>query len=129
VLLEHGFGYGDIAVVTMRSGRRSVFAGRERAGRHELRRFTGEYDLFGNHVSTAGHLLFDSVYRFKGQQAAAVVLMDVDPAPASLELEERRLFCGMMRATVKLDLLVRANNPFNARFLDAGPGAVHNLAR
>jgi len=26
----------------------------------------------------------------------------------------------MTRATVKFDLLVRGNNPFNARFLDAG---------
>lgn len=128
-LLAQGFKYGDIAVVTMRSGQRSVFAGRDRAGRHALRRFTGEYDLFGNQVSTTGHLLFDSVHRFKGQQAAAVVLVDVDPDPASLELEQRRLFCGMTRATVKLDLLVRAGNPFNARFVDAGSLAVHNLAR
>jgi hypothetical protein len=27
----------------------------------------------------------------------------------------------MTRATVKLDLLVRAGNPFTARFLDAAP--------
>jgi hypothetical protein len=119
-LLEQGFRYGDIAVVTMGSGQRSLFSARERAGRHDLRRFTGEYDLFGNQVSTPGRLLFDSVNRFKGQQAAAVVLVDVDPDPATLELEQRRLFCGMTRATVKLDLLVRRNNPFNARFLDAG---------
>jgi superfamily I DNA and RNA helicase len=118
-LLAQGFGYGDIAVVTMRSGRRSVFSGRARAGRHDLRQFTGEYDLFGNQVSTTGHLLLDSVHRFKGQQAPAVVLVDVDPDRASLELEQRRLFCGMTRATVKLDLLVRAGNSINARFLDA----------
>jgi superfamily I DNA and RNA helicase len=104
----------------MRSGQRSVFTGRERAGRHELRRFTGEYDLFGNQVSTPGRLLFDSVNRFKGQQAAAVVLVDVDPDLANLELEQRRLFCAMTRATVKLDLLVRGSNPFNARFLGSG---------
>jgi hypothetical protein len=35
----------------------------------------------------------------------------------------------MTRATVKLDLLVRAGNPFTARFLDAEAPAVHNLAR
>jgi superfamily I DNA and RNA helicase len=82
-----------------------------------------------NQVSTAGRLLFDSVHRFKGQQAAAVVLVDVDPDPASLELEQRRLFCGMTRATVKLDLLVRASNPFNARVLEAGvePGRYWRL--
>jgi hypothetical protein len=37
-----------------------------------------------------------------------VVLVDVDPASASLELEQRRL---------------RASNPLNARFLDAGADA------
>ena len=57
------------------------------------------------------------------------VLVDVDPDPAGLELEQRRLFCGMTRATVKLDLLVRASNPLNARLLDAGAGAVHDMAR
>jgi hypothetical protein len=118
-LLEQGFRYGNIAVVTMRSGQRSVFSGRDRAGRHDLRRFTGEYDLFGNQVSTPGRLLFDSVNRFKGQQAAAVVLVDIDPDHTALEAEQRRLFCGMTRATVKLDLLVRAGNPFNARFVEA----------
>lgn len=127
-LLEQGFRYGDIAVVTMGSGQRSVFSARERAGRHDLRRFTGEYDLFGNQVSTTGRLLFDSVNRFKGQQAAAVVLVDVDPDPARLELEQRRLFCGMTRATVKLDLLIRGNNPFNARFLEAGRYKLSNNA-
>ena len=92
-------------------------------GRHEVRQFTGEYNLFGEQIPTAGKLLFDSVYRFKGQQAAAVVLVDVDPDPANLELELRRLFCGMTRATVKLHLLVNTRNPFNARFM-SGVGTV-----
>jgi hypothetical protein len=35
----------------------------------------------------------------------------------------------MTRATVKLDLLVRASNPFNARFVEPGSPAVHNPAR
>jgi hypothetical protein len=31
----------------------------------------------------------------------------------------RRLVCGMTRTTVKVDLVVRAGNPHNARFLEA----------
>ena len=120
-LLAQGFKYPDIAVVSVRPAPRSAFAGCERAGRHTLRQFKGEYDLFGNQLSTDGRLLFDSVFRFKGQQGAAVILVDVDPEPPSLELEQRRLFCGMTRATVKLDLVVRAGNLLNARFL-AGSG-------
>ena len=48
-------------------------------GNHTLRRFNGEYDLFGNQVYLKGQILFDTVRRFKGQQAAAVIRTDVAP--------------------------------------------------
>jgi hypothetical protein len=38
-------------------------------GNHTLARFDGEYDLFGNQVYSKGQILFDTVRRFKGQQA------------------------------------------------------------
>jgi superfamily I DNA and RNA helicase len=85
----------------------------------KLRRFTGEYDLFGNQVLTDGRLTFDSVYRFKGQEAAAVILVDVDPNPDKLDRAWRLLYCGMTRATVRLEMLVNENNPECRRFLDA----------
>ena len=82
-----------------------------------MRRFSGEYDLFGNQVWTPGQIAFDSIGRFKGQQAPAVILVDVDPDPTEQERATRLLFSGMTRATVRLELLVRAGNPFNAPFL------------
>jgi hypothetical protein len=66
-----------------------------------------------------GKLHFDSVYRFKGQQAPAVVLVDVDPDPADGLLGKQVLLCGATRATVRLELLVHAGNPLTRRFLDA----------
>ena len=64
-----------------------------------------------------GQLTFEGVYRFKGQEAPAVILVDVDPAADRLEREERLLYCGMTRATVRLDLVVQQDNPANRRFL------------
>jgi len=32
--------------------------------------------------------------------------------------DERLLYCGMTRATVRLELLVQADNPANRRFLE-----------
>ena len=84
-----------------------------------LRRYTGAYDADGNQVLTPGQLTFESVYHFKGQEAPAVFLVDVDPAADRLEREERLLYCGMTRATVRLDLVVRADNPANRRFLES----------
>jgi superfamily I DNA and RNA helicase len=121
-LLEQGFRHEDIIVLTTRH---TVFPGKprsalhdaSRAGRHTLARFKNEYDLFGNQVLTSGRLRFESVYRFKGQQSPAVILIDVDPAPANLAHDQRVLFSGMTRATVRLEMLVNGKNTMNETFL------------
>ena len=110
-LNRRGFAYHDIIVLTCRGVANSVFSEREKVGNVSLRRFTGDYDLFGNQLSTDGQLAFDSVYRFKGQEAPAVILIDVDPDPEHLDRAHRLLYCGMTRATVRLELIVcRAND-------------------
>ena len=40
------------------------------------------------------------------------------PLAERLEREERLLYCGMTRATVRLDLVVQQDNPANRRFLE-----------
>ena len=88
-----------------------MFSDQEKVGNVSLRRFTGDYDLFGNQLSTDGQLAFDSVYRFKGQEAPAVIIVDVDPNPKRLDSAFRLLYCGMTRATVRLEIIVsRAND-------------------
>ena len=62
-----------------------------------------------------GQLTFDSVYRFKGQQAPAVILTDIDPGPDRLAHTERLLFTAMTRATVRLELVVRETNSILSR--------------
>ena len=61
---------------------------------------------------------FDSIYRFKGQEAGAVILVDINPRTDRREHEQRLLFCGMTRATVRLELLVNQHNPEAKVFLE-----------
>ena len=119
-LLEQGFGYDDIVILTLRGSGESVFSNRERVGGYILRRFTQGYDLFGNQLMTPGKLLFESVRRFKGQQAPAIVLVDLDPTPDKWETFRRLLYSGMTRATVRLELVVKADNPLNQLLLIHG---------
>lgn len=118
-LLQQGLAYDDVVILTCRGVANSVFSEREKVGAVKLRRFTGGYDLFGNQVLTDGRLTFDSVYRFKGQEAPAVILTDVDPDPEKRDRDARLLYCGMTRATVRLEMLVNETNPECRRFLDA----------
>ena len=117
-LVGQGLSHSEIAIITMRGHSSSVFSERERVGNFTLRRFTNEYDLFGNQRFTDGQLRFDSIYRFKGQQAPAVILVDVDPDPDSYEHWQRLLYAGMTRATVRLELVVNGDNDFNESFVE-----------
>jgi superfamily I DNA and RNA helicase len=116
-LIRQGFRHDDIVVLTCRGARKSLFSEREQVGGPRLRGYTGDYDAEGNQVLTPGQLTFESVHRFKGQEAPAVILVDVDPAADRIEREERLLYCGMTRATVRLDLVMQQDNPANRRFL------------
>jgi hypothetical protein len=53
----------------------TAFKGAERVGDHKLARLTGEYDLFGNQVYSAG--VFDTVRRFKGLWSAVIRISTV----------------------------------------------------
>ena len=114
---RRGFAYHYIVVLTCRGVGNSVFSEQEKVGNVRLRRFTGDYDLFGNQLSTDGQLAFDSVYRFKGQEAPAVILVDVDPNPERLDGALRLLYCGMTKATVRLEVVVNRVNETGAKLL------------
>ena len=118
-LVRDGFTHDDIAIVTCRGTHNSVFSKLDRVGGLKLRRFTGDYDSHGNQVRTEGQLAFDSIYRFKGQEAPAVILVDINPQQDRIDKELRLLFCGMTRATIRLEMLACAENAENCRFFDA----------
>ena len=116
-LMRQGFTHDDIVVITCVGVLSSVISQYDQVGSVGLRHFTGQYDEDGRQVMTEGHLMFDSIYRFKGQEAPAVILVDIDPNTENLTRDERILFCGMTRATVRLELVVKSENEYNSRFL------------
>lgn len=100
-----GFKPRDIAIVSYQGWKRSALCRLDAIGRHSLRRWTGEYDAQNRQVFTDGEIVVDSVFRFKGQQAPAVVFAEAD----FNELDDkarRRLFCGMTRASVAIDCVL-----------------------
>jgi hypothetical protein len=120
-LLDQGFDYHDIAILTCQGVQHSIFARAGEINGVPLRRFTGHYDAEGRQVFSPGALYFDSVYRFKGGQAPAVVLVDIHPEARHLDHERKLLWCGMTRATVRLELVAQEDNRFNRRFFNS-PG-------
>ena len=45
-----------------------------------------------------------------------MILVDVDPEPLDQVRADRLLFSGMTRATGRLELVMRADNPLTQRF-------------
>jgi superfamily I DNA and RNA helicase len=64
-----------------------------------------EYDLLGHPVYSDGQLLLETVYRFKGQAAPAIIFAELD-FEALDDKTLRKLFVGMTRARLKLILVV-----------------------
>lgn len=103
--LEQGFGVADTALVSYHGRTRSALLTLDRLGDYTLRSWTGAYDALGTPILRDGELQAESVYRFKGQTAAAVVLTEIDFAEFDA-LCWRRLFVGMTRARLKLVLVL-----------------------
>jgi len=111
-----GYRREDTALITFRGREHSRLLGRESLGRVSLRGFTGRYDLFGSPEYSPGELLVESVYRFKGQSAPAVILAEVDFDVLD-DRTLRKLFVGATRAMMKLVVVLtpRARAVLEAR--------------
>lgn len=104
-LLEQGFALVDIVILTGHGRSKSKLLNAERIGRFTTRRFTGGYTRNGDHVWSEGELKVESIYRFKGQSAPAVILSEVDFAELTTQ-ERRKLFVGMTRAQLNLQIIL-----------------------
>lgn len=116
--LQRGFALEDVAVVSLRGRDRSILQRADSLGPWTVRRFSGNYDEGGGAVWTRGELLVESVRRFKGQAASAVVLTECDFE--GLEpMTGRLLFVGMTRARLHLEWVVsrRAAEAITSRIL------------
>ena len=103
--IQRGFALADIAVVSMRGRERSVLQGLDKLGPWSLGRFTGQFDEGSTPIWKEGQLLIESVRRFKGQAASAVVLTECDIAELD-SLNRRLLFVGLTRARVHLEWVI-----------------------
>jgi hypothetical protein len=79
-LLSKGFSNNDIVIVTLMGLKKSSFSDTSKIGDFKLRNFTGKYDSNGNQIMSDGDITFESIYRFKGQQAPAIIIVDNDPS-------------------------------------------------
>ena len=106
-LLRRGFTHDDIVVLSLRGVSSATLAKAERLGNFTLSRPTGTYDLLGNQERTPGQIRFDTIHRFKGQEAPAVILTDVrhEAHGAKAGHADRLMFAAMTRATVRLDMV------------------------
>lgn len=103
--LKRGFAVEDVAVISLRGREGSSLQGLDRLGNWSLKRFSGRYDDGGAAIWTEGQLLIDSVRRFKGQAAEAVVLTECDLDELD-DLRRRLLFVGITRARMHLEWVV-----------------------
>lgn len=102
-----GFRKEDVALVSYCGREHSQLMRHDKLGSNTLRSFSGRYDLLGHPVYTEGDLLIETVYRFKGQAAPAVIFAEID-FEALDDKAIRKLFVGATRATMKLVMVVSA---------------------
>ena len=110
-----GFRKHDVAIVSYHGRQQSQLLALDRLGQTSLRHFTGAYDLFGQPVYSQGEVLVESVYRFKGQAAPAVILAEIDFAVLD-DQALRKLFVGATRSSMKLILVLHRKSA--ARLLE-----------
>jgi hypothetical protein len=110
-----GYRKEDVALVSYSGREHSHLLRQPQLGSNTLRAFTGRYDLFGQPLYTEGDLLAETVYRFKGQAAPAVIFAEIDFETLD-DKARRKLFVGATRAMMKLVLVISERS---ARLLPA----------
>ena len=115
--IKAGFKHDEIVVLTMKGLTRSILNNIDKIGGLTIKKFTSEYDSKGNQIFSDGKLYYESIRRFKGQQAPAIILVDVDPEDK--ESYQRLLFTGMTRATMTLGIVMNGKSKDYKRYLKA----------
>lgn len=121
IRLCYGAGYkrDDLALLSFRGREQSQLFPHAQLGPHTLRTFTGRYDLLGHPLFSEGDVLLETVYRFKGQSAPAVVFAEIDFETLD-EKALRKLFVGATRAMMLLVLVVSERAAAQLRIADFG---------
>ena len=110
--VDGSFKLEDIAIVSCRGMQSTAMADVARIGKHKVRKFTGDYDANNEQIYTEGDLNFDTIFRYKGQQAPVVILVDLDETIKREDYWTGVLYCAMTRPTVRLELVVQKDCPW-----------------
>jgi superfamily I DNA and RNA helicase len=107
-MLKRGFALTDIVVLTGKGKVKSKLLNVDHVGKYSTRHFTGQYTVDGEQRWSEGDLLTDSIYRFKGQCAPAIILTEIDFTDMS-NPERNKLFTGLTRAQMAVDIVMSPN--------------------
>jgi len=105
-LIAEGFAPDQILLLSMHGRSRACFSDLDVIGGHRLRKFTGGFTDSGEPLFTAGQLEAETLYRFKGNQRPAVIVVDLDLDGSDEHKEWRLVYCALTRATVACEVLV-----------------------
>lgn len=103
--LEKGYALSDIVILSFRGRASSALHEIEKLGDWSVQRPTDQFDADGSMKWTSGEVMLDTVFRFKGQAAPAVVLTECDFESLDV-VARRRLFVGMTRAQGHLEWVI-----------------------
>ena len=79
----------------------------EQIGEHRMRRFTGRYSADGEQLLTTGELDIETIWRFKGQQRAHVIVVGLNKDGPVKPRTHRALYVALTRATVGAGVVLR----------------------
>jgi hypothetical protein len=105
-LIDQGFAPESIAVLSFHGAKNSVFLSGtvEKINGFSIKKPTG-YDKDSNATWSKGELLVDTLYRFKGQCADAIVLTEIDFTEWD-QVTKNKLFVGLTRARLTINLVM-----------------------
>lgn len=103
--IDKGFSPHDIVVLCWRGREHSALMNETQLGDWRTLRFDGTYDERGAPNWSDGELRLETVRRFKGQSAPAIVLTEIDFEEMG-QLERNLLFVALTRASMHLELVM-----------------------
>jgi superfamily I DNA and RNA helicase len=115
--LRMGFALEDIAVLSWRGREGSQVLKADSLGTWTIRKATGQRDADGEEIYTRGELLCETVHRFKGQAAGAVILTEMEMSDAHvihddaevrarIENHWHRVYVGITRAQAHVAMIM-----------------------
>ncbi|WP_250482592.1 AAA family ATPase [Caballeronia sp. GACF5] len=103
--LAAGYALTDIVVLCWRGQQHSALLAADTLADWTLSRFTGTFDTSGRPVYSEGELTIETVRRFKGRAASAIVLTEVDFYSGDV-LWRSLLFVGLTRARMHVEVVL-----------------------